>query len=185
MRVTELPVGYWTETFKELIDSLTDNVDKTGKKITPLVKDYEDMSKDTNVNFTITFNKGKIDELNQGVFDHGCSGVGKILKLYSTLTTTNMHLFNATDKLVKYERVEDIIDEYYVNRLRLYQVRKDYLINALERELSVLSNKSKYIQENIDDTIDLRKKNKMQVISLLSDKGYDIIDGDKEYKYLR
>ena len=184
LRVTELPVGYWTETFKELIDSLTDNVDKTGKKITPLVKDYEDMSKDTNVNFTITFNKGKIDELNQGVFDHGCSGVGKILKLYSTLTTTNMHLFNATDKLVKYERVEDIIDEYYVNRLRLYQVRKDYLINALERELSVLSNKSKYIQENIDDTIDLRKKNKMQVISLLSDKGYDIIDGDKEYKYL-
>ena len=184
LRVTELPIGYWTETFKELIDSLTDNVDKTGKKITPLVKDYEDMSKDTNVNFTITFNKGKIDELNQGVFEHGCSGVGKILKLYSTLTTTNMHLFNASDKLVKYDRVEDIIDEYYVNRLRLYQVRKDYLISALERELSVLSNKSKYIQENIDDTIDLRKKNKMQVISLLSDKGYTIIDGDKEYKYL-
>ena len=47
-----------------------------------------------------------------------------------------------------------------------------------------MSNKSKYIQENIDDTIDLRKKNKMQVISLLSDKGYTIIDGDKEYKYL-
>jgi DNA topoisomerase-2 len=184
IRVTELPVGYWTESFKELIDSLTDNVDKTGKKITPLVKDYEDMSKDTNVNFTITFNKGKIDELNQGVFDHGCSGVGKTLKLYSTLTTTNMHLFNATDKLVKYERVEDIIDEYYINRLNLYQVRKEYLINALERELSVLTNKSKYIQENIDDTIDLRKKNKLQVIKLLSDKGYAVIDGDEDYKYL-
>jgi hypothetical protein len=46
----------------------------------------------------------------------------------------------------------------------------------------LLSNKAKYIQENLDGTIDLRKKNKEQINIMLS--GYDVIDGDKDYKYL-
>jgi DNA topoisomerase-2 len=58
------------------------------------------------------------------------------------------------------------------------------MIDALNRELLLLSNKAKYIQENLDDTIDLRKKKKEQVIQLLEEKGYDVIDNDIEFKYL-
>jgi DNA topoisomerase-2 len=41
-----------------------------------------------------------------------------------------------------------------------------------------------YIQENLDGSIDLRKKKKDEVISMLKSKGYNIIDDDEEYKYL-
>ena len=58
------------------------------------------------------------------------------------------------------------------------------MIDALEKELVLLSNKARYIKENLDDTIDLRKKNKQQVILMLKEKGYDIIGDDEEYKYL-
>jgi DNA topoisomerase-2 len=58
------------------------------------------------------------------------------------------------------------------------------MIAALERELVLLSNKARYIQENLDGTIDLRKKKREQVTELLSSKGYDNIDNDEEYKYL-
>jgi DNA topoisomerase-2 len=95
-----------------------------------------------------------------------------------------MHLFDADDTLQKYEKVSDIIDAYYEVRLQLYQTRKEYMIDALERELVLLSNKAKYIQENLDGTIDLRKKKKEQVVAMLDEKGYDKIDGDEEYKYL-
>ena len=176
IRVVELPVGYWTEDFKELLEHLIDpGQDKAGKKIAPTVKDYQDMSKDTNVDFTIQFVKGKMDEL-------GNPGIEKVLKLSANCTSTNMHLFDANDKLKKYDTVEAIIDDYFVTRLALYGKRKEFMIKALERELMLLSNKAKYIQENLDGTIDLRKKNKDQINKMLA--GYDVIDGDSDYKYL-
>ena len=185
IRVTELPVGYWTEDFKELLEELIEPTPgKDGKKIPAVIKDYDDMSKDTNVDFTITFAKGKLDELELGKADYGCNGLEKLLKLYTTNSTSNMHLFDADDTLQKYEKVSDIIDAYYEVRLQLYQTRKEYMIDALERELVLLSNKAKYIQENLDGTIDLRKKKKEQVVAMLDEKGYDKIDGDEEYKYL-
>ena len=185
IKVTELPVGYWTEDFKELLESLIEPVPgKDGKKVPALVKDFDDVSKDTNVDFTITFAKGKLDELEKARGDHGCNGVEKLLKLYTTNTTTNMHLFDAKDNLKKYENVSSIIDDYYETRLKMYQTRKDFMINALEQERILLSNKAKYIQENLDGTIDLRKKTKAQVIKLLEDKDYDKIENDDEYKYL-
>lgn len=185
IRVTELPVGYWTEDFKELLEELIEpTAGKDGKKPASLVKDYDDMSKDTNVDFTITFVKGKVDELENMKGDYGCNGIEKILKLYTTNTTTNMHLFDAEDTLQKYEKISSIIDDYYDVRLKLYQNRKNHMIDALERELLLLSNKAKYIKENLDGTIDLRKKKKEQVIEMLDAKGYNIIEDDKEYKYL-
>ena len=185
IKVTELPIGYWTEDFKELIENLIDpGVDKDGKKIPAIVKDYEDMSKDTNVDFTITFAKGKLEELEKSKGEHGCNGVEKLLKLYTTNTTTNMHLFDSDDILQKYNNVPDIIDSYYETRLKMYGTRKEYLIDALEKELIVLSNKAKYIKENLDGSIDLRKKKKEQVVEMLEQKGYNKIEGDEDYKYL-
>jgi DNA topoisomerase-2 len=142
------------------------------------------MSKDTNVDFTITLQKGKIEELEATSADYGCNGIEKLFKLYTTNTNTNMHLFDANDKLKKYEKVQEIIDDYFETRLQMYQTRKDYMVNALEKELVLLSNKAKYIKENLDGTIDLRGKKKEQVIQMLQAKGYDIIEDDTEYKYL-
>lgn len=185
IRVTELPIGNWTEDFKELIEKLIDpGQDKNGKKIASIIKDYDDMSKDTNVDFTITFVKGKLAELENSKGDHECNGVEKVLKLYTTNTTTNMHLFDANDTLQKYERVTDIIDTYYEVRLKMYKERKDYMIDAIEKELILLSNKAKYIKENLDGTIDLRKKKKEQVVEMLELKGYDKLENDEDYKYL-
>ena len=58
------------------------------------------------------------------------------------------------------------------------------MIDALEKELLLLSNKAKYIQENLEGTVDLRKKKKEQVFEMLQSKGYDLIGDDIEYKYL-
>jgi DNA topoisomerase-2 len=184
IHITELPVGFWTEDFKEHLETLTDTVDKTGKKIVPVVKDYNDMSKDTNIDFTITLTKGKLEELETMECDHGCNGLEKTFKLYSTSSNTNMHLFDAHDTLKKYDDVEEIIDDYYDVRLALYQTRKTHMIALLEQELLVLKNKTNYIRENLEETIDLRKKKKEEVIEMLSNKGYAIVDEDGEYKYL-
>ena len=195
IRVTELPIGFWTEDFKELLEELEEeqkekdskDKEKEKKKTTPYVKEYDDKSKDTNVDFIITFNKGKLDELEQAKGDYGCNGLEKVLKLYNTSSTTNMNLFNSEDKLTKYTAISEIIDDFYGVRLVYYGRRKAYLIDVLEKELIVLSNKVRYIQEVLSGSIDLRKKKKDEIIKLLQDKGYDkIVNGEKdeEYKYL-
>ena len=185
IRVTELPIGFWTESFKEHLENLIDpGVDKTGKKLPSTVKDYDDMSTDTKVDFIITLVKGKLEELEATTFDHGCNGVDKVFKLSVTGSTSNMHLFTAEDKLKKYSTVEEIIDDYFVVRLSAYQARKTYMVDALQRDLMLLSNKARYIQENLDGTIDLRKKKKEEVVSMLCGKGYDVVDEDVDYKYL-
>jgi DNA topoisomerase-2 len=184
VRVTELPVGYWTDDFKEYLEGLTESVDKTGKKIVPVVKEYDDMSKDTSVDFIITLQKGKLAELEATQLDHGCNGLEKQFKLFSTNNSTNMHLFDANDKLKKYDRVQDIIDDYFVTRLKLYQKRKDYMVDALSKELLVLSNKSRYISELLSGTIDFRNKKKDAVIQMLNEKKYSLMNDDDEFKYL-
>ena len=184
IRVTELPVGSWTEDFKELLEDLQNDKDKDGKKISQIVKEYDDKSKDTTVDFIITFTKGKLLELETNKGDHGCNGLEKVLKLYTTSSTTNMNLFNSEDKLKKYTTIPDIIDDYFSVRLAHYGLRKDYLIDNLEKELIVLSNKSRYVKELLDGTIDLRKKKKTEINEMLYDKGYNIIENDDDYKYL-
>ena len=184
IRVNELPVGFWTQDFKEHLESLQELVDKDGKKLPSVIKDYDDMSKDTNVDFTITFQKGKLEELEQIKGDYNCNGVQQLLKLCSTNSTTNMNLFNAVERLRKYETVAQIIDDYYETRLEYYDIRKSHLIKTLQHQLLVLSNKSRYIQELLDDTIDLRKKKRSEITSLLVEKKYDMLENDDEFNYL-
>jgi len=186
IRVTELPVGFWTDDFKELLEKLADTsaVDKTGKKIPPIVKDYDDSSTDMKVDFTIVLTKGKLEEL-QGVhLDHGCNGLEKIFKLFNTGSSTNMHLFDAQDKLKKYDTVQQIVDDYFVTRLALFQTRKEYLIAEIEKELVLLGNKVRYIGELLEGTIDLRRMKKEQIKEMMNLKKYDILDEDTDFKYL-
>ena len=55
-------------------------------------------------------------------------------------------------------------------------------MQQLEKQLIKLSNKAKFIQEQITEppTLVLRKKKKQEVIALLKSKNYDVIDDDEE-----
>ena len=48
----------------------------------------------------------------------------------------------------------------------------------------ILSNKARFIKEQCDDIIDLRKKKKAVVIEMLKTRNYDVVDEDEDYKYL-
>ena len=60
--------------------------------------------------------------------------------------------------------------------------RKEYMLSILEFKLKKLSNKARYIQETLDDKIDLRRKTAVQVDEILTNMKFDKIEGD--YKYL-
>ena len=182
IRITELPIGTWTTNYKEFLESLMEDKNKKKK---PIVKSINDMSTDAIVDLTVKFHPNTLGKLVSKQVDQYHNLLEKTLKLYCTKQTTNMHLFNHKQQLRKYETIYDIIDCYYPIRKDGYVRRKAYLIEHLEKIVMVLSNKARFIKEQCDDTIDLRKKKKQQVVELLKSRNYDVIDGDNDYKYLR
>ena len=185
--ITELPIGIWTDDYKQYLETLIDIKGKKpgkGEKIEKrtFIKDYDDLSTDTKVDIKIIFYPGVIQELMNKQIDENTNELEKLLKLYTTQTTTNMHLFDADEKLQKYNKVEEIIDDYFNCRLELFKIRKEYQLKELEEELLILSNKARYIQETLDSIIDLKRKTKENIDKLLEERKFTKINSD--YKYL-
>jgi DNA topoisomerase-2 len=184
IHITELPVGSWTMPYTTFLESLMDGntVDKSGKKIPPSIKDFTSVCTEVSIDFTVVFPKDKLAELEKSRDANGCNGVEKILKLFTTVSTTNMHMFDSNIKLHKYNNVEEIIEDFYNIRLSTYQKRKDYLVADMEKKLVKLSNRARYIQETLAGNIDLRRKTAEQVNSLLTNMNFAFYDDD--FKYL-
>jgi DNA topoisomerase-2 len=185
IRVTELPVGTWTMPYTTFLEGLMDGTatDKQGKKIPPQIRDFTSICTEVAVDITIIFPKGKLAELELSVDEsNGVNGVEKLLKLSTSVSTTNMHMFNADLRLHKYATVDEIIDEFYVIRLATYGKRKEFMLADLRKRLVRLTNRARYIQETLDGLVDLRRKSAVQVSELLASRKFDQIEGD--YKYL-
>ena len=101
--------------------------------------------------------------------------------MVTTRTTTNQYLFNHQQQIKKYNTVEEIIDAYYPIRYDLYAKRKAFMLNQLQKTIKILSNKARFIEEQCDDVIDLRRKKKTVVIQLLVSRNYDTLDGNFNY----
>jgi len=198
VRITELPIGTWTDDYKEFLEKLMEapaaaDKDKTDKgsasSSCPVLKEYSDMSTDTVVDITVTFHPSyphTPNDLQAAIVDAdaGTNKLEKILALFTTQSTTNMNLFDAHEKLRKYTTIYDIIEDYYVERLALYAKRKAAMLAQLANELRVLTNRARYIQEILDDKLELRRQTKEAIFAKMTAHGYEHIDGDVEFKYL-
>ena len=184
IRISELPIGTWTMPYITYLEGLVDGTtDKSGKKVAPCLRDFTSLSTEVVVDITIVFPRGKLEEYESKVDSvTGINGVEKLLKLTSSVSSTNMHMFNRECKLRKYGSVEEIIDEFYDVRLDLYGKRKQYMLNELQHKLLKLSNRARYILATLDGSVDLRRKNATVVHDLLTSMEFALIDGD--FKYL-
>lgn len=177
INVIELPIGLSTQNFKEYLEKLLNDKDKS------YIKSYIDYSTDIKVEFNITFIDKMLDHLISENID-GIDGIEKYLKLTNTHSINNMHLFDDKENLKKYENVYQIINHYYDIRLHYYQLRKNYLIQKIQQELIILDNKVRYIQGTLDDKIDLRKKTRDTIYNMLEKMKFDKDIDKNNFDYL-
>merc|ERR1719330_1487051 len=74
---------------------------------------------------------------------------------------------------MKYETVEDILEEFFELRLKYYGKRKKYQEGMLSAEASRLSNQARFILEKCDGTVKVENKKKKMLIAELERRGYD------------
>lgn len=157
-RVSEIPVGMSIERFKDKVKDLQE--DGTIKDI--LVNNNTENLVD------MTFKTTKDLDL-------------KKLGLISTYSLSTMVFFNSENKLVRYEKVEDLLQEFCEKRLWFYSVRKAGELQRMQHQLDILQNKARFIREVLGGTIVLRNKDEDELSAECSKKGYMKIEESFDY----
>ena len=155
IQVTELPVGVWTDNFKEHCYSLIE------KGI---------MSK--------LVNESTINEVNFTLMDLQDTTA---IKLTSTLHTTNMVVFNHQNVITKYQTIHDILEEYLKTRLHFYKVRKEHAMTKLQDNIILNENKLKFIHKVVENEKFLKQEDET-IIKLLEKEKF--LKVEKTFNYL-
>ena len=161
--VSVIPVNMSIDSFKSSLDDLLE---------TKKIKGYKNFSTDNIPKFEIKENSAELELTIES------------LKLTSTISTSNMVLFDTNQKLKKYETVYDIINEFCHFRYGFYIKRKVYLIKTIENELLVLKNKFRFLTEVMNEKLIIQDVDESDIVNTLKKTGYFLVDNDEEFKYL-
>ena len=131
--VTELPIGMWTSDFKDKMYTLIE------KKYIKCIKNY---STPTNINVHIMEDRcGKLCTIEN-------------LHLFKFIHTSNMVLFTK-DGIRKFKNINEIMDNFCKERYELYIIRKKTMLSKIEKNIIILTNKSTFLTEIMNDTFKL------------------------------
>jgi DNA topoisomerase-2 len=172
LRITELPIGSWTTPYREFLESKTEKVQvvnkKTGKtkNVIPLIELYKCNYTDDTVNFTVQIDPITIDKMLSS------DTLLKKLKLVKSMKLKNMHLYNSSGQIKKYNTPLNILNEFYEVRLLMYTKRKVYIIIKLLKELTVLKYKKQFIEDVLNNTIIIYKQKKSDILDKLVELKY-------------
>ena len=107
------------------------------------IKSFDEDCTDVRVSFTIHFHPKKLSQLIKS------GELETKLKLVTSVSLNNMHLFDENGKIRKYESYGAILNNFAKVRLQLYQARKDYLLGKYKKEIDILTWKMKFIKNVI------------------------------------
>lgn len=147
IRITELPLKKSTESYKEFLESLVEK---------ETIADFESNHTDSSVDFTVTLNSPHNENI---------EGLMKDLKLTSTMTTTNMVLFDQVGQLQRYSSPNEILWNFFKVRLEYYKKRKEALLSVLSVDVEKLQNKKRFIQYVISGQIVINNRKRDDILS--------------------
>jgi DNA gyrase/topoisomerase IV subunit A len=163
VKISELPPSMTYEKYEEILDKLVDD---------KVIVSYDDNCKD-NVNYTIKFTRYDLEKLDD-------EKLMKLLKLEESST----EIYSTLDefgKLKIFEKSVEII-EYFVNfRLTYYHKRKQFLLDKLNKELKILSNRGRFIKAIIDEKLKVNNVSKSKIIEGIELLKLEKIDDSYDY----
>jgi len=167
VEITELPIGTWTEDYKDFLENMiTNNLNN--------LKYIENHYTAKNVKFILHFNTNVRQNIE--------SNFDVLFKLQSSknLSINNIHLFNKNGAIQKYETAVEIIKEWAETRILKYFERKNYQLKNLEKEAKILNNKMRFILDVIDGNIKIMNKKLSEITLRLIELKYTPITDEVE-----
>lgn len=163
VHITELPVGTWTNNYKEFLEKATEGYGSFKKGDIVSIKANHT---DTTVDFKVQLSAAAIEKIQR-------IGIEKAFKLSVTIDIGNMHAFTTAGNMKKYENEIDILNEFFVERRKLYHERKRYQISALEDICRRLRQKIKFIQLVVTGQFSFTGKRRPQLLEEFAKHSFD------------
>ncbi|PHH82883.1 hypothetical protein CDD82_4418 [Ophiocordyceps australis] len=159
--ITELPIKMWTDDFKAKLEKVISGVDGPS-----WIKDYKEFNDHKTVHFEIMVDEKHMDKvLSEGILER--------FKLTKQVATSNLVAFDTRGQIRKYEKVEQIMEEYYQYRIAMYTKRKKHWLAVYHADYRKLTNQARFIQEIIDGVLVVNKKKKLVLVQELRDRDYE------------
>ena len=179
IEITELPVGRWTEDYKEILNKLV--IERGSKDSKGIIVDYENQSTDHSVYFKVYLKPGYLSTAQWS--DGDIDKIEKDFKLTTTKQTslTNIHLYNEDNTITRYHDIETIMRDYSKVRLELYGKRKEYQLQELEKQIHLLTAKSRFILDVVEERIAIYRQTKDKIKEQLVSKEYPLINESFDY----
>ncbi|PKY39326.1 DNA topoisomerase II [Rhizophagus irregularis] len=171
VRITELPVRVWTQSYKEQLEKWIAGTERTSSWI----REYKENHTTTAVDFTVKLSE---DNLIAALKE----GLEKKFKTSTAINTSNMVCFDGRGRIRKYNSPEEILKEFYDYRLEYYHKRKAHMIKILEIEVRKLRNKAKFLQMKIDHNLEFEGLLRNAIIDLLEKNNFERFADDKDIK---
>lgn len=159
LHVTELPVGTWTNAYKEYLEKGLEG-HRPFKKDS--IKEIKSNHTDTTVDFTI-----KLTPETAAKYRADQNLLVKDFKLRSTIDTGNMHAFDTNGVMKKFSTANDIMADYFPARLELYTKRKQYQITQLQHKLNKQQHKIRFITLVVNQELGFKGKTKDALLTEL------------------
>ena len=140
--IDELPIGVWTDKYKEFLEGLLES-----KKL----KSLKNYSTPTVVKFII-----------RPSTDFKCNI--QSLKLQSYVHISNMVLFTEPGVLHKFKSVNEILTKYCKKRFELYNKRKEYLLNKIREDLKYINCEKKFIKQVISKKLIIQMREESNIL---------------------
>ena len=150
-QITQLPIGLWTNRYKEELESMLES-----KKL----KSLKNYSSPDNVHFVFE----PVDDFVPTLEN---------MKLTSTILSTNMVLFTESVKLSKFNSIGEIFDTFCHKRLELYGKRKQARIQQLQVQLLLERNKRRFIGQVDSNEMEIFKVKEKVILENLVKNKYD------------
>ncbi|KDP43495.1 hypothetical protein JCGZ_16782 [Jatropha curcas] len=167
LRITELPIRRWTDDYKEFLSSVMEGArdEKGNLPKDAFIKDFKKYGDDVSVCFEVLLSEEKMKEVKD-------EGLLKKFRLTTTISTSNMHLFDQRGMIKKYDSPEAILEEFFPYRFQCYEKRKNLKLAQLEMELLILENKVRFILGVVKGEIIVNNRKRADLLLELQQKGF-------------
>ncbi|KAG9456462.1 hypothetical protein H6P81_000970 [Aristolochia fimbriata] len=162
LRITELPIRRWTDDYDTFLKASVIGSDKSKD---PFITDFNNSCGVTSILFDVFLNEETMRLISQ-------EGLMKKFRLTSSISTSNMHLFDSKGIIKKYDYPEQILEEFVPLRLEFYVKRKKALLENLELDLSKVDNKVRFILGVVHGEIIVSNRKRADLFLELKQKGF-------------
>jgi len=201
IRITELPVGMWTQDYKDFLEELLQDQDtamaawksssskkaagekaSVGEKPTTYIRGYIANYNDVDVDFTLEMDPD---------YYHTARGYPhefeSKFKLVSSFKTTNMVAYNSARKITRYARVGEMMEEFYGVRLASYEKRKAHELARMAAEIIELQARLTFVRAVVDKRLVVANADDVELLAGLRALELPMLsegEGLRGYEYL-